>query len=133
MRFEVCFDAPITVEAEDVNAVLGMAIKLGVAVQFRPIAQPDITIEFTPTEPIAKSIPKKRGPKPKVKSVPEPAPAPGLPPIPKTPVSRDQVLVQFSALVENEFDRAAALLEEFGVSRFSELPDEKLAEFAAKL
>lgn len=42
---------------------------------------------------------------------------------------REIVTEKFIALSEQDYEAAAALLEEFGVSRFKELTDEQLAEF----
>jgi len=45
-------------------------------------------------------------------------------------VDRDALLEKFTALVDVDYDKALDALTSFNVQRFSEIPDDKLAEFA---
>lgn len=136
--FKVTLPGPVFVSPDNLSAFLAIAGAAQVEQASTAHAAPDPEepnkgSTVTSMAPPRRGRPAKETPKEEPKEEPTPpagnhnrhnlvdaAPA----------IDRDTLLAKFTDLVDADYDKALEALTSFGVTRFSEIPDEKLADFA---
>lgn len=123
MKYQITLNTPVTLSSDDLATFLALA---GVGATIEPIEEID---EVSTAKPRKKTATKKKTTT-KESTAKESIAKESTTETSTTGLDRGVLLERFTSLVESDYDRALDALDAFGVSRFSEVPDEQLEAFA---